>query len=276
VVLLSYRSRAAVPRGLLELAAALRRAEVPPRELWAVHGGAAQRVDPIRGTRDPSVAPVPLPGRDDPQVLTMRAVTAFAGRTILASRSELCRTIAPSDPDRLTAFSQALGRLPDRRPGLPDGTAAGSSAGRRADPVETALQQVEAAGDVDATAAVGVVLALQQHPGRDAVISRAIDEPDRPWPAMLAACARWAPDRAADQLCAVLALVAYAEGDGALAQVAVDRCLRADPNHGLGRLLLAAIQTGLPPSAVRGMLIAGRDPASGEPGDVTGPATAGL
>ncbi|MBM9465785.1 DUF4192 domain-containing protein [Nakamurella leprariae] len=267
VVLLSYRTRAAIPRALPRLAGALRQAGVPPRDLWAVHGGAAHRVDPVRGVRDPSAAPVPLPGRDDPQVLTMQALTAFSGRAILDSRRELCRTIAPPDRERLTAFSQALSRTPRRLPDLSGiGTAPDrrSPTDRRPGPVDVALRQVERTGDVDAPAAAAVVVAMQEHRGRDAVISRAIREPDRPWAAMLSACARWTPDRAAAQLCATLTVVAYAEGDGALAQVAVDRCLRADPSHGLGTLLLSTIQTGLPPVTVRGMLAGLDDPPSGD------------
>jgi hypothetical protein len=275
VVLLSYRSRAAVPRALLRLATALRHAGVAPRDLWAVHGGAAHRVDPVRGVRDPSLAPVPLPGRDDPQVLTMQALTAFSGRAILSSRAELCRTIAPPDRERLAAFSRALSRTPTRLPDLVTADGQGSTGRWSADgwsgPVGAALLQVERTGDVDARAAAAVVLAIREHPGRDAVIGRAVAEPDRPWAAMFAACARWTPDRAAGQLCAVLASVAYAEGDGALAQVAVDRCLRADPAHTLGRLLFSAIQTGLPPATLREMLVGRHDRPSGAPGDGSDP-----
>jgi hypothetical protein len=45
----------------------------------------------------------------------------------------------------------------------------------------------------------------------------------------------------------VLAVVAYRHGDGALAQVAVDRCLAAEPHHRLAHLLLAIMAAGLHP-----------------------------
>ena len=85
---------------------------------------------------------------------------------------------------------------------------------------------------------------------RDHLIARAVREVERPWLAMLLAVARSTPDVDAAQICAVLALTAYARGDGALAQVAIDRCLTGAPGHKLARLMLGAMTAGMPPAAM--------------------------
>jgi len=45
----------------------------------------------------------------------------------------------------------------------------------------------------------------------------------------------------------VLAMVAYRHGDGALAQLAVDRCLLAEPEHRLAHLMIAIMSAGIHP-----------------------------
>jgi hypothetical protein len=49
----------------------------------------------------------------------------------------------------------------------------------------------------------------------------------------------------------LLAFTAWQSGDGALASVAIDRALAADPDYSMALLLNQAIQAGLPPSAAR-------------------------
>lgn len=61
------------------------------------------------------------------------------------------------------------------------------------------------------------------------------------------------PDDVAAELCSVLAVAAYRAGDGALAQVAVDRCLRGDPEHRLAHLMLGVMAAGLHPDELTGL-----------------------
>ena len=49
-------------------------------------------------------------------------------------------------------------------------------------------------------------------------------------------------------MCAALAVIAYRKGDGALAQVALDRALHSDPAHRLAHLMLAVMAAGMHPS----------------------------
>lgn len=50
---------------------------------------------------------------------------------------------------------------------------------------------------------------------------------------------------------ALLAFVAWQAGDGALASIAIERALDADPSYSMALLLADALQAGLPPSAAR-------------------------
>jgi hypothetical protein len=84
-------------------------------------------------------------------------------------------------------------------------------------------------------------------------------ELDGPWLPMLIACATWTPDSVAGPLCSVLAAVAYRHGDGALAQVAVDRCLAAEPENPLALALMDIMSAGLRPEALDEMVRVGRE-----------------
>lgn len=61
-------------------------------------------------------------------------------------------------------------------------------------------------------------------------------------------CLTHTPGRHAGSVAATLALVCWADGDGAAALVAVDRCREADPSNTLGPLVAHALQNGLPPN----------------------------
>jgi hypothetical protein len=72
----------------------------------------------------------------------------------------------------------------------------------------------------------------------------------------LLAAAQGAADRHTftPNVCAALAVLAYRNGDGALAQVAVDRTVRLDPTHQLAQLMLAVMAAGLPPADLDDLL----------------------
>ncbi len=68
---------------------------------------------------------------------------------------------------------------------------------------------------------------------------------------LLSALARCADDRDAAPICSVLSWVAYASGNGALATVAVERALAADPTYSLALLLVEGIDRMVPPADLR-------------------------
>jgi hypothetical protein len=49
----------------------------------------------------------------------------------------------------------------------------------------------------------------------------------------------------------LLAFIAWQSGEGALANVAIERALAADPEYSMARLIGEAVDAGLPPSAAR-------------------------
>jgi Domain of unknown function (DUF4192) len=52
---------------------------------------------------------------------------------------------------------------------------------------------------------------------------------------------------------AALAWAAFASGDGALASVALERALTADPGHSLAGLLATALDSGVTPTQLHGI-----------------------
>lgn len=91
---------------------------------------------------------------------------------------------------------------------------------------------------------------------RDALITRMLTDRNPDTVAAMVTAAQGTPDtdpRVPD-LCAALAVLAYRAGDGALAQVAVDRALRTDPDHRMSHLMLAVMAAGLPPADLDDLL----------------------
>ncbi|MEU7529317.1 DUF4192 domain-containing protein [Saccharothrix sp. NPDC042600] len=66
---------------------------------------------------------------------------------------------------------------------------------------------------------------------------------------------RHCPAPACAEPACLLAFGAYSRGDSALASVAVDRALAADPEHNLARLLRASLDHGMPPQRIRDLIV---------------------
>jgi hypothetical protein len=60
------------------------------------------------------------------------------------------------------------------------------------------------------------------------------------------------------QVCALIGWVAHARGDGALANVAIDRALGTDPVCGLARLCRQALESQVAPSELRRLVAESR------------------
>ncbi len=180
----------------------------------------------------------------------MAAASALHGRSILPSRLALEESISgPSGH----AGRQASAALHAAASGLFN--AVGTSGpidhdrlrGMATVAIERALDQVTRSSGIDpATCALIALLLVDVHV-RDEMIARSVQEMAAAWIPMLIAVARAIPDEDAAEVCSVLAVAAYRRGDGALAQVAVDRCLTAEPDHRLAHLMLGVMAAGLPP-----------------------------
>jgi hypothetical protein len=113
--------------------------------------------------------------------------------------------------------------------------------------LELGLAQLAVGGEVEVEVATALAVLMTDVLIRDAVLTKTLADVDRPWLPMLISCATWTPSPLAPPLCSVLAMVAYRHGDGALAQLAVDRCLLAEPEHRLAHLMIAIMSAGIHP-----------------------------
>jgi hypothetical protein len=110
-----------------------------------------------------------------------------------------------------------------------------------------AFAQLAANGAAQVRVAVQLAIDLSDVLVRDAVLAKAVSQLEVPWLPLLISCASWTPDFLAAGLCSVLSMVAYRHGDGALAQLAVDRCLAAEPRYQLAHLMIAIMSAGVRP-----------------------------
>lgn len=214
---------------------------------------------------------IPMPGADDPVVRALQAAGALSGRSVLADRATLRRSIAgPRGAELRTAEAgvseAAAGRLPPstitgegrvvvlRRTGEGRRHSVPRSIWRLFD---AACLQTAQTGTVELPIGTAVAAVLAENAVRDALLAEAFCDLDGAWLPMLIACATWTPDSVAAPLCSVLAVVAYRHGDGALAQVAVDRALTAEPGHPLALLLIDIMSAGLRPEELDGIVANG-------------------
>ena len=265
VVVVSHQDSRRRPPLLDDLLTELARAGVDVLDAIVVRGGRARPA--LSAAMERSHPGIPLPDANDPTVRALSAAGALAGRSVLADRGELRKSIAGPTGERLLAADHGIdeaaagrtGRGPDGHLPAADGRPTGPSdppepvpqPGWVPDPVsalvELAFTQVVRSGQVAVEVATSLAVELTDVLVRDAILVTAMAEVDRPWLPALIACATWIPDPMAPPLCSVLAMVAYRHGDGALAQVAVDRCLAAEPGHRLARTMIAIMAAGIRP-----------------------------
>lgn len=190
---------------------------------------------------------------DSDAVSRLAAEAVLSGRAVLESREQLVASIAPPQLLLARASEQALeaatAAWATRRGEL------GAAAARRADVAlaRDALHAVSRGAQLDLTAASALAVALHDVLTRDEVATWALEHGD----ALLALLQQLvrvvtAPDDA--PACALLGWVAYARGEGALAGIALDRALASDPELTLATLLLTALEGGIDPREVRGLL----------------------
>lgn len=182
----------------------------------------------------------------DPATSPLAAATVAAGAVTFEKREDLVALLEQHDVQALARRSALLHAADAEHP-----MTAGLRA-RRFSLLEGLRRQV-ADGDVvlDDRVVVEVASALCDHRVRDACLPWCIGSDaagaERLWLALVRATP--APERA--EPAALLALVAYLRGDGAMAGVALDAALDACPEHSLSNLLRAALDGGLPPDALR-------------------------
>ena len=236
------------------LSPALRSSGVEVRDALRVEGGRYWSYL----CRDPACCPpdgVPFDLVGHPAATALAA----AGLTVRADRAALAATLAPAaESARLAglAADRALRRaaaLIDRAlatPGKGDLLRPVTEAGRRA--VRVAIMRYRRGGELaDPGEIAWLGLMLTDMRVRDDAWARMDpqfrDAHQRLWTNLV----RKLPQEHVPAPAALLAFTAWQAGDGALASVAIERALAADPTYSMALLIADALHAGLPPSAAR-------------------------
>jgi hypothetical protein len=193
----------------------------------------------------------------DPATTPFVAAMVAEGRVVHADRAALEAVVAPAD-------QSALRRREERLIRAADGELDSAEGGVVLDPA-AGISVVDAA-IADAAAgrlalADARIVALATALGLPEVRAWALRRSAGPEAAAVeqlwAALARETPDPEAAEPATLLAVSALLRGDGALANVALDRAERAWPGHAFAALVRRAALAGIRPSAMRDMLTRG-------------------
>lgn len=206
---------------------------------------------PDLGCCPPEGAPVP------PVSGELAAFAAYSGSVVRDCRADLLALIAP-DPAAVAATERALDHVCRE---LADASAAGTAQAYR-DRLETVINRRVsglAAGSASTLThrdAARVSVALIDRPLRDRVAWHCLQETAAAAESLWVDLLGRVPSPLDAAPATLLALSSWARGDGALANVALDRALSSDPGYSLAQLVRSALDHALPPATVREMLAA--------------------
>ena len=196
----------------------------------------------------PEGTPVDRP--PTPALRLVAAEAALQGRAVLGSRDELVASVAP--PTLLLAA-----RAEQHLDAAAAEWVASLARDGREETQHAALRSARAllgrAGEVPVAEAAALAVAVHDVVVRDQIATWALDRYDELLALLLQVVRQVVPGYDAP-VCALLAWVAYAGGDGALANVALARALTSDPEYSLARLLQQGVQAQVSPDEVRDVL----------------------
>jgi hypothetical protein len=210
--------------------------------------------------QDPSCCPPtgrPLPETLTPAAAHYAAEIVADGGAVLADRAELERSIRPPrNPVADAARRQSLERAGEW---VVETIAAGGAEALRAETV-TLFQSLvrrwaEGSRELTRDEAGQLILGLGLKAARDEAATLLLDADPEVLLALLGALARHADLADAAPVCTVLAWVAYAHGHGALANVAVERALEADPGYEMAKLIEDAMSRMISPAEIRALTV---------------------
>jgi hypothetical protein len=204
---------------------------------WAaeIEAGAPWRCYPFQGCGCEGVLP-------DPTGTVLAATAASRGTVVYPSREELARVVEPvAEPPR--AVQPRAVDDSGSTPGWPD------------DPIQTLHRALDAAAAgrlvVDAELVRIMKDALRAPRFRDIALTTCVGPDAAAAEQLWAALARTCRGPAAADPAALLAVCALARGDGALANLALERAEQIRPRHRLTRDLRTALAAGWGPTEVR-------------------------
>ncbi|PWW23600.1 uncharacterized protein DUF4192 [Geodermatophilus normandii] len=238
-----------------EVVLALDARDVPVREALLVRAGRWWDYDCPYPCCEPG-AGTPLPGGASP----LAAAAVAGGAVLAAGRGALAARITPSDDDpgaaAMAAACLSAGREHAARLRSPGRAAVAAEAGAA---VAAAVADCRPGPATAATrladARVARVLwGLTLTEVRDRALGLALGEDAAAAEVLWTECTRRAPVPLEGPPATLLAVSAWLRGDGAMANVALDRALAADPGATLPRLLADGLAACLPPSALRALI----------------------
>lgn len=181
----------------------------------------------------------------------VRVRGALQGRAVLPSRDALVASLAPPEPAALLGRLTACAAARRRRVGAEGRAAVGREALQHWQRALARAPAQDAAGGPEGAAQL--VVSLADCLVRDAVLSCALDD-DAALLALLLQLAAVSPAPFDVPVCTLVAWTAHVRGDGALANVALDRALAGDPAYPLARMGRAALDSQVAPSRIRALL----------------------
>jgi hypothetical protein len=195
----------------------------------------------------------------DPASTAIAAAAVAGGRVIRGSRADLAREVSPADPDRLQRRDELLDRELAAVARAGDGDLVGEEVAGHRTVLEAA---VEAAArgrlDLDDATVLALAAALRVREVHELALALCTGPRAAAAEQLWAALARETPDPEAAEPAALLALSALARGDGALANVALDRARQAWPGHRFSDVLGAAVAERVAPAQLGHWLAASR------------------
>lgn len=185
----------------------------------------------------------------------LAAYAAYSGSVVRDSRAALISMIAP-DLVAIAATERALDHVCRE---LAEASGTGGSEAYRERVEDFIDRRVEALAGGTARSlthrdVARIAVALIDRPLRDRVAGHCLRETASAAESLWIDLLRRLPPPLDAAPATLLALSSWARGDGALANVALDRALDSDPGYSLAQLVRTALDHALPPGTVREML----------------------
>jgi hypothetical protein len=188
----------------------------------------------------------------------MAAAHALRGRSVLADRAAVVRSVAAPRGIAAVSADQALTRVSER-------LMVGDKSVWRAEALAVVRDLVDSYADpritVRADDAALIALLCHHLPSRDEILGLDLDDDgEDQLMRLMGDCVRRAVPPFDAPVCATFAWLAYAAGEGVVAGAAVERALATDPDLSLAQLVQEAIDRQVHPSLMRE---AARQPRTG-------------
>lgn len=200
-------------------------------DMWSSFTCDSERCCPAAGTPMPVAVPL------------LAAAAAFDGRAVLRDRSELVASLTPPalTTELACQLDDAATDFLESRDQLGKG--------------KTRIAAINAwrCALTEPHNAAALAVSLQDVLVRDEIATWALDDTEVLL-TLLLSVASATPAPYDVSVCTLVALVAWVRGDGALANVALDRALTTDPDYSMAKLFRAGLDGQLPPSAVKSWL----------------------